>query len=186
LDLMKNKHRIVALTACVLVAFLVGLGSSKDSLRASGRALNLVDPAYPAGLADEGLQYRQSVEADLDGDGAKETVWIIARGTWNGRSFDFEDGQPWQVYVEEASGKRTYLYSRWVQNGTLVVGVSIEHGQPSVIILEDQGFSFSLYRVHYGGLGSQKAELIGGAQLSNRTSPHFPATKTPGGTTPDG
>lgn len=173
------------LTASVLTAFIVAfgsLGSSPVSLTASGRALNLVDPAYPPGLADKGWQYRQSVEVDLDGDSVKETVWVVARASWNGRSFDFDDGQPWQVYVEEIDGKKTYVYSRWVQIGTLEVGISEDHGKPSVVILERQGFSVSLYRIHYGGPGVQKAELIGGAQLNDRPSLHIPLGKKPGET----
>lgn len=179
-DLTKKRYRIAVLTASVLAAFFFGfgsLGSYQVSLMASGRVLNLVDPAYPPGIADEGWQYRQSVEVDLDGDSAAETVWVIARAGWNGRSFDFDDGQPWQVYVQEADGKRTYVYSRWVQIGTLEVGISEDYGKPSVVILERQGFSVSLYRIHYGGPGVQKAELIGGAQLSDRTSLHIPSAK---------
>lgn len=107
---------------------------------------------------------------------------VTARADWNGQSFDFDDGQPWQVYVEEADGKRTYLYSRWVQIGTLEVGISEDKGKPSVVILERQGFSFSLYRIHYGGPGVQRAESIGMAQLSNRTSLHIPPAKKPGKT----
>lgn len=156
------------------------LGSFPVSSAVSTPALNLVDPDYPPGIADGGWQYRESVEADLDGDGAKETVWVTARASWNGRSFDFDDGQPWQVYVEEADGKRTYLYSRWVQIGALEVGISEDHGKSSVVILERGGLSFALYRIHYGGPGVQRAESIGMAQLRYRTSPHSPPAKRSG------
>lgn len=166
------------LTLCILGAFFKG-GVSQASSTESKQAPTLVDPAYPPGIADSGWQYRESVEADLDRDGANETVVVTARAGWNGQSFDFDDGQPWQVYVEEADGKRTYLYSRWVQLGTLETGVSEENGNLSVVILERQGFSFSLYRVSYSGPSVQRAESIGMAQLSTRTSLQIPRSLGP-------
>lgn len=167
---MPIKKRYLA----VLLAGLASLGPTRVHSAGSAPTQSLIDPVYPPGIADASWQYRESVAADLDSDGANETVWVTARASWNGRSWDFDDGQPWQVYVEEADGQRTYLYSRWVQIGTLEVGISEEKGQPSVVILERQGFSFSLYRIYYGGPGVQRVESIGAAQLSNRTTPHIP------------
>lgn len=177
--------RVCVLTACVVGGFFVGrapLGSARVGSTVSAPTHNLVDPAYPPGIAGGGWQYRESVEVDLDDDGANETVWVTARAGWNGQSFDFDDGQPWQVYVEEADGQRTYLYSRWVQLGTLEVGIAEDHGKSSVVVLERQPFSFSLYRIRYGGPGVQRAESIGLAQLTNRTSMRIPSANKPGET----
>lgn len=162
------------LAASLVMAFLCGMGSAHADPMVGSRAVNLLDPAYPPSIADESWQYRQSVAFDLDGDGATETVWVIARAGWNGRSFDFDDGQPWQVYVEEPDGKRTYIYSGWVQMGVLQVGVSEDGGKPSVVILQNEALTFALYRVSYGGPGVQKAERIGQAGVNRPTTPHFP------------
>jgi hypothetical protein len=100
--------------ASVLGAFLFGVAGhpSPHVSPMISDTPKLLDPAYPPGISDSGWQYRESLDVYLDGDGTNETVWVVARAGWNGRSFDFDDGQPWQVYVEEPDGKRTYLYQR--------------------------------------------------------------------------
>lgn len=85
----------------------------------------LIDPTIPPAIAGEGgWNYHQSASADLDGDGSPERVVLTARvEMYRGRPA-WDDGQPWQVYVETAQGTRTYLYAQRLQLGTLTMRIT--------------------------------------------------------------
>ena len=114
----------------------------------------LVDTTIAPGVAGDGRWgYAVRSEADLDGDGQPETVVAMARvEMYQGRPA-WDDGQPWQVYVEEPDGRRTYLYSRFVQLGTITMRVGLPEGaeRPSVILLEHLPDQLSLYEIEYLG-----------------------------------
>lgn len=119
-------------------------------------AAQLVDSAIPPAVAGaEGWNYQQSAGADLDGDGRAERVVMTARvELYRGRPA-WDDGQPWQVYIEAPDGGRTYVYAQRLQLGTLTMRVgSTEAGQGStVVLLEQLPDRISLYEVSYGGPG---------------------------------
>jgi hypothetical protein len=129
---------------------------------AGGEAPALVDPQIaPAVAGEDGWMYSQAVEADLDGDGAAERVVLTARAeVMRGRPL-WDDGQPWQVYVQEASGERTYLYSRFVQLGavTLRIGLAERERPTTVVLLEHLPDRLAVYEVEYGGPG--RTEVVG-------------------------
>ena len=133
---------------------------SADSVPAapadSAPAAQLVDSAIPPAVAGaEGWNYQQSAGADLDGDGQAERVVMTARvELYRGRPA-WDDGQPWQVYIEAPDGGRTYVYAQRLQLGTLTMRVgSNEAGQRStVVLLEQLPDRISLYELSYGGPG---------------------------------
>ncbi len=101
------------------------------------------DANYPPGLPErEGWGYHDSLAYDFNGDGTTETLHIRARAELlPGRSQDdlpvmddyaWDDGQPWQVYIEDREGERAYLYSRWIQLGRITV-VTHPEGPPTVV-----------------------------------------------------
>jgi hypothetical protein len=114
----------------------------------------VVDSLIPPAVAGEsGWNYRQGAESDLDGDGTIERVVLTARVELvRGRSA-WDDGQPWQVYIESADGRRTYVYAQRLQLGTLSMRVSLgEAGRPATIVLvEHLPDRLSLYEVSYAG-----------------------------------
>jgi hypothetical protein len=119
-------------------------------------AVSLVDSTIPPAVAGEGgWDYQQSVRADLDGDGAQERVVLTARVELIRGRPAWDDGQPWQVYVEAPDGTRTYLYARRLQLGTLTARVGVpEPGRgPSVVLLEHLPDALRLYEVEYTGTG---------------------------------
>ena len=65
----------------------------------------------------------------------------------------WDDGQPWQAYVEEADGSRTYVFARFVQLGTLTLRLSAREGpdRPVVVLLEQLPDRLSVYEVEYSG-----------------------------------
>lgn len=101
-------------------------------------SIQLVDSTIPPAVAgEEGWHYQQSADVDLTGDGHLERVVLTARvELYRGRPA-WDDGQPWQVYVENQHGTRTYVYAQRLQLGTLTMRVSRgEVNRPTVVLLE--------------------------------------------------
>lgn len=101
--------------------------------------LALIDSAIPPAIAGEdGWNYQQSVSADLTGDGQPDRVVMTARVELVRGQPAWDDGQPWQVYVEPSGGSRTYLYAQRLQLGTLTMRLSQPDSSqlPTVILLE--------------------------------------------------
>lgn len=140
--------------SAVLVFSLYACAQSPSSDQAqpvdlSAPTVDLIDPGMaPAVAGEDGWNYHRSAEADLDGDGSPERVVLTARvELYRGRPA-WDDGQPWQVYVEAAGGSRTYLYARRLQLGALTLRISA--GEPAqVILLEHLPDRLSLYEIHY-------------------------------------
>lgn len=124
---------------------------------ARGTPIVLVDSALaPAIAGEDGWMYSQSSQADLDGDGQDERLVMTARAeVLRGRPV-WDDGQPWQVYVEEEDGARTYLYARFVQLGsvTMRIALPVGEGPPSVVLLEHLPDRIALFEAWYEGPGN--------------------------------
>lgn len=171
----ERRARVFAIAGWAALAVIAGVLFDHFSSRIvmeQRASINLMDPDYPPMVAGKDWEYHEMVQADLDGDGFKEVVFVIARVQRSGNTYDFDDGQPWQIYVEELDGLRTHVYSRWVQNGNLEVYVSQDNGKSSLVVLEKQGLSLAMYRLHYGGPGVHRGELIAGVGISRRTTRH--------------
>lgn len=121
----------------------------------------LIDSSIPPAVAGEdGWGYRQSATADLTGDGTEERVVLTARvEIYRGRPA-WDDGQPWQVYVEAADGTRTYIYARQLQLGTLTMRVTRPGaaGAATIVLLEHLPDRLSLYEASYAGPGRVQVE----------------------------
>ena len=115
-----------------------------------------VDSTVPtARLGEGGWQYGRSSETDVDGDGEPERIVVSARAEVRNGQPLWDDGQPWQVYVQEASGELTVLFARYVQLGTVEARVTLaEEGQrPTVLILEHLPDALILHEIEYRGPG---------------------------------
>ncbi|HYF80603.1 MAG TPA: hypothetical protein VD973_26130 [Symbiobacteriaceae bacterium] len=118
------------------------------------RTVNLINPNYPPAVAGAtGWEYHQTLSADLDGDGEKERVAVTTNAAWMPelKEFAWDDGHPWHVYVEEADGGRTYLFSNWIQLGRL--DVILDREGPGLFILSSRGGGLEIYRATYEGPG---------------------------------
>lgn len=113
-----------------------------------------VDSTIPPAVAGEnGWNYQQRAEADLTGDGLPERIVLTARvEMYRGRPA-WDDGQPWQVYIEAPDGSRTYVYAQRLQLGALTMRVGLgEAGQPAtLVLLEHLPDRLSLYEASYRG-----------------------------------
>jgi hypothetical protein len=118
--------------------------------------VDLVDPLIaPATAGEDGWNYRLSTGADLSGDGTSEQVVLTARVELVRGRPAWDDGQPWQVYVEESDGTRTRLYAQRLQLGTLSMRVTVGDSlaPATVVLLEELPDRLSVYEATYRGPG---------------------------------
>ena len=140
----------------------------------------LIDSGIPPAIAgEEGWNYHQSADVDLTNDGQPERVVLTARvELYRGRPA-WDDGQPWQVYIESPDGMRTYVYAQRLQLGTLTMRVS-RGGQgqaASIVLLEQLPSLMSVYEAWFTRDGSLttatrfQRELDPGGQTAAPTLP---------------
>lgn len=116
----------------------------------------LVDSGQsPAVAGVDGWNYHRSASADIDGDGALERVVIAARVEMVRGRPAWDDGQQWQVYVEEADSSRTVVYARRLQLGalTLRIEASSGSGPRHIVLMEHLPDRLAVYEVGYRGPG---------------------------------
>ncbi|MFN2316726.1 MAG: hypothetical protein ABR551_00315 [Gemmatimonadales bacterium] len=125
-------------------------------------SINLVDPAMQLAVAGEdGWDYQQAGEADLNGDGVAERVVLTVRVEMIRGRPAWDDGQPWQVYIEDGAGRRTHVYAQRLQMGTLTMRVTrADAGQPAtIVLLEHLPDQLSLYEISYSGPATATASV---------------------------
>ena len=146
-----RRLRIGSRTAgLILLALTAGCagGESNDWPEA------LLEPRVPrAAAGDPSWIYVQRASADLDDDGTEETAVLICDVMLDRNAAPlWEDGQRWQVYVEEPDGTRTYLYAKFLPNGTLTADiVSGSGGPPAIVLLEHTPERIGVYELRYDG-----------------------------------
>src|SRR5690554_5111771 len=136
-----------------LAAILSGCASNDKALD-TAKEVSLIDPDIPPAVAGEdGWGYQQSAEADLDRDGVSERIVLTARAEMVRGRPAWDDGQPWQVYVEAADGTRRYVYAQRLQLGALTMRLALdEAGDPaSIVLFEHLPDRLRLFEAFYGG-----------------------------------
>lgn len=132
------------------------VGDSATADRSTS-SVQLIDSTIPPAIAGaDGWNYHLSTEADLNGDGQSERVVLTARvELYRGRPA-WDDGQPWQVYVESADSSRRYIYAQRLQLGTLAMRVGVGDGaqRASIVLLEQLPHQLGVYESVYFGLDS--------------------------------
>ena len=128
----------------------------RDADSTAAPSVVLIDSTIPPAVAGEaGWNYQQTAESDLDGDGSPERIILTARvELYRGRPA-WDDGQPWQVYIESPEGNRTYIFAQRLQLGTLTMrlGQSDNGDSTMVILLVHLPDKLSLYEISYLGPG---------------------------------
>jgi hypothetical protein len=150
---IQSAAAVVVLSACTPDA----APPAADTLVAdTAAAAQLIDSTIaPAVAGVDGWNYAVAADADLTGDGQPERVVLTARvEMYRGRPA-WDDGQPWQVYVEEPDRVRTYLYAQRLQLGTLAMRVSrADSGEAAtIILLEHLPDRLSVFEARYASPG---------------------------------
>jgi len=141
--------------------------------------VQLIDSAItPAIAGEDGWNYFQTAVADVDGDAQAERVVLTARVELVRGRPAWDDGQPWQVYVEEPDGQRTYVYAQRLQLGTLTMRLTNSGAATrSIMLLEDLPERLSVYEVLYTGPARVTVETRLRSNLDptgETASPRFP------------
>lgn len=161
--------RLALLTSALCLA---GCSLARPAQEVRGPT-SLVDAQIPAAPADvsEGWAYRLSAQADLDGDGTPERVAVLADvGLDAGGEPVWDDGQAWEVRVEEADGTRTRLYARFIQLGELEARIVEAGGGLAVGLVEKTAERETAFVVRYGGPGEVVAVETAAPFVESRAS----------------
>jgi hypothetical protein len=96
-----------------------------------------IDSTIPPAIAGQGgWNYVESATADVMGDTVQERIVLTARVELHNSRPAWDDGQPWQVYVESQDGRRIYLYALRLQLGTLTMRVTrADSGRKASVLL---------------------------------------------------
>jgi hypothetical protein len=156
-DALKVGQRVEArFIGPVLRSYPAQARASEIVILEESSSSSLIDPAHPKAVAGQrGWGYYRSASVDLDGDGTREKIYLIANvATRRGHPL-WDDGHIWQVYVEVAGGVRTYLYSRFVQLGQLELMVTpAERGLArNLLIVERTPYSVGLFEINVAKCG---------------------------------
>jgi hypothetical protein len=135
--------RRLALSCCIVCLAACGGGDETVVERPDAIAFDavaLIDSSIvPAVAGEDGWNYVLASEADLTGDGIAERAVLTARvELYRGRPA-WDDGQPWQVYVEFPDGTRRHLYAQRLQLGTLTLRLAEARAPaPATLVLLEQ------------------------------------------------
>jgi hypothetical protein len=172
------------LASAVLIGVAVGCARERSAGRLDTAvalpSTSLVDSAQtPAVAGREGWNYQQAAVADLDADGIDERVVLTARVELVRGRPAWDDGQQWQVYIEEPDGTRTHIYAQFVQLGTVTLRVGADStGAPaSVILVEHLPDRLGVYEVTYTAPGRTTTRAAFERRLDPRgdqASPRLP------------
>jgi hypothetical protein len=125
--------------------------------------VQLIDSRIPPAIAgQDGWNYVESATADVMGDSLPERIVLTARvELYRGRPA-WDDGQPWQVYVESQDGQRTYLYAQRLQLGTLTMRITrADSGRKArVLLIEHLPHRLRVLESRSTGVGLSLALLI--------------------------
>jgi hypothetical protein len=141
------------------------------------------DPTLPrAVIGTAGWEYVRAASGDFDGDGVSERAVLLAKVTLRNGEPLWEDWNVWQMYIEEPTGERTYVYNAPVQLGHLEPTVTDPDGsgRQSVVMVEHTPQSVTMYEVDYGG--PNDARLLSVATRSVDTRARFVAPDAVGTT----
>jgi hypothetical protein len=170
---MRPLPSFVALALAAVSAACGGGSESPATGTPAATSLPEVDMVSPrhddAVMGEAGWNHAQSTTADLDGDGTAEKAVIIANADIYHGTVLWNDGQVWQVYVEEPDGTRTYVYKQFLQLGSVLArlarpeaprfGAAAKDAQvqpPTILLLEQVPQRFAAYEVRYSGPGQAK------------------------------
>jgi hypothetical protein len=127
-----------------------------------GTDTSLVDLSLPAAV-DSTIrwQYRESTKYDLDGDGIQEKIVILANvGKSSSGELTWDDGQPWEVRIEEADGTTTRVFAQSVQLGKVQGYITHRDGHTTLYLLEQTTSILQGFEISYFGPNKVKSRVI--------------------------
>jgi hypothetical protein len=166
---MSYYKRCVIATFCLLIAELGFVyGQCVD------KRIDLLDTSFPLAIAGQkGWGFRATSAADLNGDGVRENIFLIANvSLYRGKPV-WDDGQVWQVYIEAPGAKRTYVFSRFVQLGEVEVLAARgrSEGEITLLILERTPHALNVFEIFYRGAQDFRAVQVLSREIDPSPTP---------------
>ena len=133
----------------MIVLIAAGCATSPHS---TSQSTDLINPALGRVVAGApGWEFERRVQGDFDRDGVQETAVLIANVSKRNGQLLWEDGQAWQLYIEEPDGARTYLVSRIVQLGRLELLAGTPGDGVTPLVVEQTPHVLAVYELRYRG-----------------------------------
>ena len=138
-----------------MVLLLAGCATSPQSS-------DLIDPAIArAESGAPGWEFERRARGDFDRDGVQETAVLIANVSKRNGELLWDDGQAWQLYIEEPDRTRTYVMSRIVQLGRLELLAGTAGDGVTPLVVEQTPHVLAVYEIRYRGPDNAAAiELV--------------------------
>lgn len=152
-----NIRQILNIAAVLLLPTAMHSQSITESADTS-----LVNPLLPVAVdSTNHWQYRKSTTYDLDRDGTQETITILANVEKSpSGQLAWDDGQPWEVRIEEPDGTRTRALAQFVQLGKITGYITHQDGHPTLFLLEQAGSGLRGFEITYSGPNKIKSKVI--------------------------
>lgn len=164
--MMRRPIRELSLLLLVLIAFACGCAGEGAATAAAphGDPLPLLENASVDEAAS--WSYRQTIDADLDGDGEDEVLFLTADAeTLPDGTPLWDHGHRWAVFVSGsgAGAQPTLLYYGFVPNGHVVVGLleRAADGHQPVLVREHARHREAAFEIAYEAPG--RARLVSAA-----------------------
>jgi hypothetical protein len=145
-----------------LLLLLPSICQSQLSDIPDGTDTSLVYPGQAVAVdSSSHWQYRKYSFYDLDGDGIQEKIVILANVelSSNGEPA-WDDGQRWEVRIEEPAGTKTRVFAQYVQFGEVQGYITNQDGQLALLLLEKSSNYLRGSEVIYLGPNKIKSRVI--------------------------
>ncbi len=124
---------------------------------------DLIDDSYlVADPVSDDWAYQKTARVDLDGDGSEEQILLFANVSMVGGEYCWDDGQTWELRIDEQTGEQTRVYAQYLQFGTAEVAFrrKSEQGSPLLLLLEETDYSLRVYEIVYDGPGKIRVRVL--------------------------
>ncbi len=113
----------------------------------------LVNQRSSSSLDDSGAWgYNRSYsKSDLNGDGKAETIHLLANVEVINGEPAWDDGQPWEVVIEEQNGTKTSVFLDYVQLGSVEINLINKKANQELLLIVRQGAGIKILTITYNG-----------------------------------
>lgn len=102
----------------------------------------------------EGWEYAKTGLYDLNGNGNKELIVLTANADVDSSGEpQWSDGHRWQLYIQDLSGERTYVFANFVQLASPKISITERtNGRRSILLrIHREYTTFRVYEILYEG-----------------------------------
>lgn len=112
---------------------------------------DLTDQHRSSSLSGNGAwKYSRSYSnSDLNGDGEKEIIHLLADVEMIDGEPAWDDGQPWEIVIEEQNGEKTSVFLDYVQLGSVEIDLINRESVQELLLIVRQGADIKILTISY-------------------------------------